>query len=180
MAVASYDWFTSVSETIGGWDSWSNITNTLTGTSTYAYIGLTSGLVSKQLRMDGPISGGSVPLDAQFSNIAIEVVARHANTSSPGAGYTFEEVSIGNNLQKSMVIDTFKTEHVFSGDLAYWGITNSEVFEFINAASGWDFRIACDNNGEGLNNGLIRIYSIKAEFTYTTPTEDDIMNVIYL
>lgn len=180
MAVASYDWFTSVSQSTGGWDSWSNISNTLTGTSTYAYTGLSSGLTSNQLRMDGPMSGGSIPLDAVFSNIAIKVSARWANTSAPGAGYIFNEVSIGNNLQKQMAINTFKSDHIFTGDLAYWGITNAEVFQFINADSGWDFRLACDSNTDSLNNGLIRVYAIYAEFTYNTPTEDDIMNVIYL
>ena len=121
---------------------------------------------SQYLILHDPISGLSVPVGAVITNIRIDVELNYESTTTTTA--TIENLSIegGTLLGGVALIETDNTINTFTGDLAYWGLTNAQALLFADGTNYFRFQVLFVQTSSPGDDMELKCYNVKAQFTY--------------
>ena len=156
--------------------TWSNPGNANTSSdATYAEVLETTHLGSTKysywLRYTAPTAGAGVPVGSTITNIYIRV---RADADLPGiASASLRDAVIeGGTDQANPGIDEVIEWHEFDGNLAYWGIDNTEALAFLHDTGGaFKFYAALINSG-GPTDTAVRVYNAECRITFDPPARN--------
>jgi hypothetical protein len=165
MALTSDDFFTNVATGAPGTNSWNNISSVLESTGE-ADTNFDSGLNTETVTLDTPLSGSEVPIDATIENIQISFHCYHENTG-PGIECYPGNVTIVPGLVKNIItlMGIVPSSLFYTGDLAFWGLTNSEAMDFATGTADLTMQFLLDFGSTG-NFDAFLVFA-KCQFTYT-------------
>ena len=168
MPNTSIDFFTSVTTGAPGANSWNNI-NSVLAAAGEADTNFDSGFDTETVTLDTPLSGSEVPIGATIENIWIEFNC-YREIAGPNILCYPGNVTIVPGLVKNdeTFMGTAPSSLFYAGDLAFWGLTNSEAMDFAGGIQDLtlQFRLGFGSSG---NFDAYLVFA-KCQFNYSIPT----------
>ncbi len=164
MAQTSADFFTNVSQGSPGSVVWSNLNNILAAPDfARCQYGTANPESSQRITLDTPLSGAEIPVGKPIT--AIEIIVNADSIFSATNTQSIENLRIGTGNSKSASIPAAgPVDIIFSGDLAYWGINESEAANFASGTVDLTFQTENDGDEDANRND---VEFVTAQFTYS-------------
>lgn len=170
MTQTNTSYFNFATDTNGN-HPWANKDNILQNSGD-AICALDNGLVGNELRGEGSSAGGEVPLFTEITEIRVRV--RCGSTNLGGASDPYDLLSIGfqgGNTRDIALTKNGRVTQTFNGDLAYWGIDQTQAREIADGNRYFTTR-ADVGSGDLFGQALIQYYDIR--FTFVYPPNDTV------